>query len=150
MSRTRFRVNLQSIVLELLARNMCNIWILSELFWDSIDLAYVSKLGEEGLVYDYLFTSQEETHSVPDMDFFTIPSLNLSHLELSRIELPKLTSSILMGIVTIPAGLVDQFYFNMNQPMKAWLFEKTFELVYPSIFIWFKNHLHPIKAGNTS
>ena len=42
--------------------------ILFDIFWDSIDLAYVSKLGEEGLVYDYLFTSQEETYSVPDMD----------------------------------------------------------------------------------
>ena len=29
--------------------------------------------GEEGLVvYDYLFTSQKESHSVPDMDFFAI------------------------------------------------------------------------------
>ena len=35
--------------------------------------------------------------SVPDMDF--IPSLILFHLELSRIELPKLTSSILMEIL---------------------------------------------------
>ena len=124
--------------------------ILFGIFWESIDLAYVSKLVEEGLVYHYLFTSQEETHSVPDMDFFAIHSLILSHLELSRIELPKLTSSILMGIVTIPVGLIDQFYCNMNQPMKAWLFEKTFELVYHWIFIWFKNHLHPIKAGNIS
>ena len=31
--------------------------------------------------------------------FFTIPSLILSHLELSRIELPKLTPSLLMEIV---------------------------------------------------
>ena len=55
-----------------------------------------------------------------------------------------------MGIVTIPVGLVDQFYFNMNQPMKAWLYEKSFELVYLWIFISFKNHLHPIKASNIS
>ena len=68
---------------------------------------YVSKLGEEDFVYDYLFTSQRESHSVPDIDFFAIPSLILSHLELSRIELPKLTSSILMGIVTIQVVLVD-------------------------------------------
>ena len=39
--------------------------------------------GEEGLVvYDYLFTSQKESHSVPDMDFFAILSHILSHLEL--------------------------------------------------------------------
>ena len=30
---------------------------------------YVSQLGEEDLVYDYLFTSQRESHSIPDMDF---------------------------------------------------------------------------------
>ena len=35
------------------------------------NLAYVSKLGEEGLVVnDYLFTSQRESHSLPDRDFF--------------------------------------------------------------------------------
>ena len=69
-------------------------------------MAYVSKLGEESLVYDYFFTSQEETHSVPDMDFFAIPLLILSHLELLRIDLRKLTSSILMKIVTIPVAQV--------------------------------------------
>ena len=55
----------------------------------------------------------------------------LSHLELMRIDLPKLTSSILMEIVTIPVGQVDEFYFYMHYPIKAWLFEKIiFELVY--------------------
>ena len=89
------------------------------------NLAYVSKLGEEGLVvYDYLFTSQRESHSVPDRDFFATLLFILSHFELSRIELPKLTSGILMEIVTIPVVLVDQFYFYMHQPIKPWLFEK--------------------------
>ena len=58
------------------------------------------------------------------MDVFAIPSVTFFHLELSRIELPKLTSSILMEIVTILVVLVDQFYFDMHQPIKAWLFEK--------------------------
>ena len=82
-------------------------------------------------MYDYLVTSQRESHSVPDMDFFAIPLLILFHLELSRIELSKLTSSILMELVTIPVGLVDQFYFYMHQVIKIWLFEKIiFELDY--------------------
>ena len=82
------------------------------------------------MVYDYLFTSQRESHSVPDMYFFAIPSLILSHLELWRMELPKLTSSILMEIV-IPVVLVDQFYFFMHQSIKVKLFEKIiFELDY--------------------
>ena len=59
--------------------------ILFDIFWDSINLVYVSKLVEEGLVYEYLFTSQRESHSIPDMDFFAIPSLILSHMELPRI-----------------------------------------------------------------
>ena len=55
----------------------------------------------------------------------------LSHLELLRIDLPTLNSSILMEIVTIPVGQVDEFYIYMHHPIKAWLFEKTiFELVY--------------------
>ena len=94
-------------------------------------MAYVSQFGEEDLVYGYLFFSQRESRSVPDMDAFAIPSLILPHLELSRVELPKLTSSILMEIVTIPVALVNQFYFYMHQPMKIWPFEKIiFELDY--------------------
>ena len=74
-------------------------------------MAYVSKLGEEGLVvYDYLFIPQRECHFVPDRDFFAALLLILSHFELLRIELPKLTSSILWEIVTILVVLVDQFY----------------------------------------
>ena len=29
-----------------------------------------------------------------------------------------------MEIVTIPVVLVDEFYFYMHHPIKAWLFEK--------------------------
>ena len=79
-----------------------------------MNLAYVSQLGDEDLVSNYLFTSQREFHSVPDMDFFAIPSFILSDLELSRIDLPKLTSNILMEIVTILVVLVDEFYFHMH------------------------------------
>ena len=40
-------------------------------FDQNTNLVYVSKLGEKGLVVcDYLFTSQRESHSVPDRDFF--------------------------------------------------------------------------------
>ena len=43
---------------------------LFDIFWHSINLAYVSQLGEEDLVQDYLFDPQSKSHSVPDMDFF--------------------------------------------------------------------------------
>ena len=35
-----------------------------------------------------------------------------------------------MEIVTIPVTLVDEFCFYMHHPIKVWLFEKIFELVY--------------------
>ena len=55
----------------------------------------------------------------------------LSYLELLRIDLPKLNSSILMEIVTVPVDQVDEFYFCMHYPIKAWLFENIIlELVY--------------------
>ena len=93
-------------------------------------MTYVSQLENEGLVSDYIFTSQIESHSLPDMGFYCYPSILLSHLELSRIDLPKLTSSILMEIVTIPVALVDEFCFYMHHLIKVWLFEKIFEQVY--------------------
>ena len=52
--------------------------------------------------------------------------LIFSHLELSRIELQKSASSILMEIVIIPVVLVDQFCFYIRKPIKPWLFEKVF------------------------
>ena len=77
-------------------------------------MTYVSQLGNKDLVSDHIFTSQREFHSVPDMDFFAIPSFILSDLELPRIDLPKLTSNILMEIVTILVVLFDEFYFHMH------------------------------------
>ena len=106
------------------------------IFWSSINLAYVSQFGDKYLIFDYLFTSQRESHCVPDMDSFALPLLILSHLKLLRIDLPKLISSILMKIVTFPVVLVDGFYFYMHHPIKARVFEKiTFELVYLCLFI---------------
>ena len=65
------------------------------------------------------------------VDTLMLTMIILSSLELSRIELPKLNSSILREIVTIPVGQIDEFYFYMYYPIKAWLFEKIiFELVY--------------------
>ena len=39
------------------------------IFWNSISLVFVSQLGNEDLVSDYIFTSQRESHSVADMGF---------------------------------------------------------------------------------
>ena len=85
------------------------------------------------MVYGYHFPSERKSHFVPGMSFFAIPSLTLSHLvlELSRINLQKIIRSILMEFVTISVVLVDQFYFNMHQPIKSWLCEKViFQLDY--------------------
>ena len=39
------------------------------ILWNSINLAYVSQLGNNDLASDHIFTSQIESHSVPDMVF---------------------------------------------------------------------------------
>ena len=70
----------------------------------------------------------KESHSDPDMDFFAMSSFILLHLELSRIELQKLTPSILMEIFVISFVLVDQFFFICTSPLrldflKSWIFE---------------------------
>ena len=70
---------------------------------------------------------------------FCWPPIILSH-ELSRIDLPKLTSSILMDIVTIPVALVDEFCVYMHHPKKVWLYEKIFGLVY-LFHIVLKSHI---------
>ena len=51
-----------------------------------------------------------------EVDTPMLTMIILYNLELSRIELPKLNSSILMEIVTIPVGQVDEFYFYMHYP----------------------------------
>ena len=71
-------------------------YFLLDIFSVTIYLTYVPQFGQEDLVYDYLFSSQRESHPVADMDFFIIPSPLLSQLELLRIELPKFTPSILI------------------------------------------------------
>ena len=73
-------------------------------------------------------TPFKESHSDPDMDFFAMSSFILLHLELSRIELQKLTPSILMEIFVISFVLVDQFFFICTSPLrldflKSWIFE---------------------------
>ena len=80
---------------------------------------------ERGLNYVsrrwYFFPAPEEIYIKESLTlfqiwiFFAIPSLILSHFDLSRIELPKLTPSILIEIFNISFALVDQFYFYMRQ-----------------------------------
>ena len=100
------------------------------IFWNSINLAYVSQLGNEDLISDYYFTTQKESHSVPDMGSLLTFNYFVS-FGLSRIDLPRLKSNILMEIVLILVVLVHEFYFYMHHPIKAWIFEKIiFEKVY--------------------
>ena len=85
--------------------------IIFDIFGQNTNLAYVTKLGEKSVVvYNHLFTSQREYQSGPDRDFLATILLISSHFVLWRIELPKLTSSILMEVATVLVVLVDQFY----------------------------------------
>ena len=101
------------------------------IFWKSINLAYVSQFGNNDLASDYIFTSQKESHSVPHMGFFLLTFNYFIPFGAIENSFTKLTSSILMEIVTVPVVLVHEFCFYMYHPIKAWLFEKIlFELVY--------------------
>ena len=99
------------------------------IFWNSINLAYVSKLGNKYLISGHILPLKESLILFQTW-VFCWPSIILFHLELSWIDLPKLTSSILMEIVTISFALVDEFCFYMHYLIKVWLFEKIFELIY--------------------
>ena len=54
---------------------------------------------EKRIRFKIMILSLKESLTLFQIGFFTISSLILSHLELSRIELPKLTPGILMEIV---------------------------------------------------
>ena len=100
------------------------------IFGKIINLAYVSEFGNNDLVSDYIFTSQKESHSVPYMGFLLTFNYFIPFGVIEN-RFTKLTSIILMKIVTVPAVLVDEFYFYMYHSIKAWLFEKIlFEIVY--------------------
>ena len=99
-------------------------------FLNSINLAYVSQLGNKDLVSDDIFTSQRESHSLSDMGFLLTFNYFVPFGVIEN-RFIKLTSSILMEVVTIPVVLVYEFYFYRYHHIKAWLFENIiFELVY--------------------
>ena len=68
---------------------------------------------------------------------FAIPSLFLSDLEFSRIELLKLNPNILMEILIISFVLVDQFYFCIHQTIRL-NFLKSLSLSYMYLHIVLK------------
>ena len=64
------------------------------IFWNSVNLAYISQLGNEDLVSDYIFTSQRESHSLPDTGFLLTLNYHSGHppppsfLQGERVEPP--------------------------------------------------------------
>ena len=85
-------------------------------------MVYVSQLGNEDLVSAHISTSQRESHSVPDMGFLLTFNYFVA-FEIIENNFPKLTSSILMEVVTIPVILVDDLYFYMHHLIKALPFQ---------------------------
>ena len=51
---------------------------------------------DKRIQFAIIFLPLKDSHSIPDMGFFIMPSLVLSQLELSSIELAKLTPYILI------------------------------------------------------
>ena len=104
--------------------------ILFDIFWAKYKFGLCIKTWRRGFGCLRLsFLPLRESLTVPDRDFFATLLLIWFHFELSRIELPKLTLSILMETNTILVVLVDQFYFFMHHlPIKLWLFGKNYLL----------------------
>ena len=98
----------------LFQRKLCVIFSISFLmhFGLNTNLAYVAKLGKEGVVvYNYLFYLSKMVSPCSRQGFFCYTiAYFVPFCVISRIELPKLTSGILTEIVTILVVLVDQFY----------------------------------------
>ena len=99
---------------------------LFDIFWNSINLVFVSHLGEKDLVYDYLPPLKESLTLFQYGFFFAIHWLILSHLELSRIELPKLTSRVLMEIAIILVAWLINSLFIWTRPYRLGFSKKMF------------------------
>ena len=77
------------IIPEEIAYSLFN--FLFDILWNNVYLKYVPKF--EDLIYNNLFTSQRESHSVPVMEFFVKLSLILFQLDLLREEFTRLTQA---------------------------------------------------------
>ena len=72
----------------------------------------------------------KESHSVPDMVFLQIFNYFVL-FGVIKNRFTKINFKFLIEIVTVPVVLIDELYFYMCNPIKAWLYEKNiFELVY--------------------
>ena len=100
------------------------------IFWNSINLTYVSQLGNKDLVSDYVFTSLRESHADPDMGFL----LTLNYFVPCGVIENRFTKikfkyfSVNCDNSSCPGWW--SLFFYMNHPIMVWLFEKIFELVY--------------------
>ena len=100
------------------------------IFWNSINLIYVSQLENKDLVSDYIFTSQRDSHSVPGMGFL----LNFNYfVPFGVIEnrFTKINFKYFKGNCDYSSCPGWWILFLYRPPLKAWLFEKIiFVLVY--------------------
>ena len=99
------------------------------IFWNSINLTYVSQLGNQDLVSDYVFTSHRESYPVSDIDFlltfnFFVP-FGVIENRFTKIKFKYFSGNC--GDFSCH-GWWSLFLY--KPPMRNWLFEKIFELVY--------------------
>ena len=99
-------------------------WISFLIFWNSINLAYVSQLGNEDLVSDYIFTSQRESHSLPDMGFL----LTLNYFVPFRVienRFTKINFNYFNGNCDYSSCLGWRVLFLYTLPHKGLFFKKN-------------------------
>ena len=92
-----------------------------DILWSSTYLNYVPKFESEDLVYNYFVTSQSESHSVPNMDFFVKLSLILCQLQLSREEFTTFNSEEVIFYIEIYAIMHKRFNLGF------WNFKSIFQ-----------------------
>ena len=90
----------------------------------------IAKKGELGQFVDLRGLDKNEWGGVFEWGVDApMPTMNiLSRLELSRIDLPKLNSGILMEIVAIHVGQVDELYFYMHYPITSLSFSYSLKI----------------------
>ena len=73
------------------------------IFWNSINLTYVLRLGNKDLISAHTFTSQRESHCVPDM-----------------VSLPIFNYFVPLGVIENRFTKISQKYFNGNYDNSRW------------------------------
>ena len=107
----------------------CLFNFLFDILWNRIYLNYAPKFEQEDLVHNYFFTSQIDSHSVPDINFFCETFTYILPIGVIERRIYKSSTIILMGYFDL-AICPDLSVLLLYAPAyRAWIFKSfIFEL----------------------